>query len=82
MGIETLKAGNNQLDDDFLYNFAYSYGFKMLKYDFSYGKMDVTNNLRLDVGNFNRAALVSSSIRYGNKYPNNFNTVGRFIGAK
>jgi hypothetical protein len=70
-----------QLDDDFLYNFAYSYGFKMLKYDFSYGKMDVTNNLRLDVGNFNRAALVSSSIRYGNKYPNNFNTVGRFIGA-
>ena len=75
------KGWNNQLDDDFLYNFAYSYGFKMLKYDFSYGKMDVTNNLRLDVGNFNRAALVSSSIRYGNKYPNNFNTVGRFIGA-
>lgn len=75
------KGWNNQLDDDFLYNFAYSYGFKMLKYDFSYGKMDVTNNLRVDVGNFNRAALVSSSIRYGNKYPNNFNTVGRFIGA-
>lgn len=75
------KGWNNQLEDDFLYNFAYSYGFKMLKYDFSYGKMDVTNNLRLDVGNFNRAALVSSSIRYGNKYPNNFNTVGRFIGA-
>ena len=75
------KGWNNQLDDDFLYNFAYSYGFKMLKYDFSYGKIDVTNNLRVDVGNFNRAALVSSSIRYGNKYPNNFNTVGRFIGA-
>lgn len=75
------KGWDNQLEDDFLYNFAYSYGFKMLKYDFSYGKMDVTNNLRVDVGNFNRAALVSSSIRYGNKYPNNFNTVGRFIGA-
>lgn len=75
------KGWDNQLEDNFLYNFAYSYGFKMLKYDFPYGKMDVTNNLRLDIGNFNRAALVSSSIRYGNKYPNNFNTVGRFIGA-
>ena len=75
------KGWDNQLEDDFLYNFSYAYGYKMFKHDFSYGKMDITNNIRLDAGNFNRAAMASSMIRYGNNYPNNFNTVGRFIGA-
>lgn len=75
------KGWDNQLEDDFLYNFSYAYGYKMFKHDFSYGKMDITNNIRLDAGNFNRAAMASSMIRYGNNYPNNFNTLGRFIGA-
>ena len=75
------KGWDNQLEDDFLYNFSYAYGYKMFKHDFSYGKMDITNNIRFDAGNFNRAAMASSMIRYGNNYPNNFNTVGRFIGA-
>lgn len=80
-GNKNPKGWDNQLEDDFLYNFSYAYGYKMFKHDFSYGKMDITNNIRLDAGNFNRAAMASSMIRYGNNYPNNFNTVGRFIGA-
>ena len=80
-GNKNPKGWDNQLEDDFLYNFSYAYGYKMFKHDFSYGKIDITNNLRVDVGNFNRSAMASSMIRYGNKYPNNFNTVGRFIGA-
>jgi hypothetical protein len=80
-GNKNPKGWDNQLEDDFLYNFSYAYGYKMFKHDFSYGKMDITNNIRLDAGNFNTAAMASSMIRYGNNYPNNFNTVGRFIGA-
>ena len=80
-GNKNPKGWDNQLEDDFLYNFSYSYGYKMFKHQFAYGKMDIVNNLRVDAGNFNRAALVSSMIRYGNNYPNNFNTLGRFIGA-
>ena len=43
--------------------------------------MDLTNNFRVDVGNYNRALLIGSMIRYGNNYPNNFNTVGKFLGV-
>ncbi len=80
-GNKNPKGWDTQLEDDFLYNFSYSYGYKMFAHQFSYGKIDVINNLRTDVGNFNRAILASSMIRYGNNYPNNFNTLGRFIGA-
>jgi len=75
------KGWNNQLEDDFLYNFAYSYGFKAFKHEFDYGKMDIINNFRIDVGNYNRAVLAGTMVRYGNNYPNNFNTVGKFLGS-
>ncbi len=41
----------------------------------------MTSNLRVDLGNYNRAFMLSSMLRYGNNYPNNFNTVGRLIGS-
>lgn len=75
------KGWDNQLKDDFLYNFSYDYGYKAFKHDFSYGKMDLINNFKIDVGNYNRALMVGSMIRYGNNYPNNFNTVGKFLGV-
>ena len=75
------KGWNNQLEDDFLYNFSYSYGHKIFEHEFSYGKMDLINNFRVDIGNLNRSFLAGSMIRYGNNYPNNFNTIGRFLGA-
>jgi hypothetical protein len=75
------KGWDNQLKDDFLYNFSYSYGYRMFKQDFSYGKMDLVNNFRADIGNYNRALMAGSMLRYGNNYPNNFNTIGRFLGA-
>lgn len=81
IGGEEPKGWDNQLKDDFLYNFSYAYGYKAFKHDFSYGKMDLTNNFGIDVGNYNRALMVGSMIRYGNNYPNNFNTVGRFLGV-
>jgi len=71
IGGEEPKGWENQLKDDFLYNFSYAYGYKAFKHDFSYGKMDLTNNFRVDVGNYNRALLIGSMIRYGNNYPNN-----------
>ena len=43
--------------------------------------MDIVNNFRLDAGNYYRGAMIGSMIRYGNNYPNNFNTVGRYLGA-
>lgn len=75
------KGWDNQLKDDFLYNFSYSYGHRIFKQDFSYGKMDLVNNYRVDVGNYNRALMAGTMIRYGNNYPNNFNTLGRYLGA-
>jgi lipid A 3-O-deacylase len=80
-GNNETNGWDNQLSDDFLYNFTYAYGYRTFQHDFSYGKMDILNNIRVDVGNYNRALMAGGSIRYGNNYPNNFNTVGRFVGA-
>ena len=75
------QGWDNQLEDDFLYNFAYSYGYRAFKHEFSYGKMDLVNTFRADVGNYNRALMAGTMIRYGNNFPNNFNSVGKFIGV-
>lgn len=80
-GNNDTNGWDNQLDDDFLYNFAYSYGYRAFKYESSFWKMDILNSFRADIGNYNRALMVGSMIRYGNNYPNNFNTVGRYLGA-
>ncbi|MDD2896753.1 MAG: lipid A deacylase LpxR family protein [Aliarcobacter sp.] len=80
-GNKNTNGWNNQLADDFLYNFSYAYGYRAFQHNFSYGKMDIVNNFRVDVGNYNRALMAGSMLRYGDNYPNNFNTIGRFIGA-
>ena len=74
------KGWENQLSDDFLYNFTYSYGYKTYEKSFDYGKIDINNNLRINLGNYHRGALLGTMLRYGNNYPNNFNTIGRFLG--
>lgn len=80
-GTSKPQGWDNQLKDEFLYNFSYSYGHRIFKHEFAYGKMDLINNYRADVGNYHRALMAGSTIRYGNNYPNNFNTIGRYIGA-
>jgi hypothetical protein len=78
----TKPAGwDNQLKDDFLYNFSYSFGHKSFKKSFTYGKLDINNSFKIDLGNYNRAVSVASMIRYGSGFPDNFNTVGRLIGS-
>lgn len=78
----TKPAGwNNQLKDDFLYNFSYNFGHKSYKKAFDYGKLDINNSFKIDFGNYNRAVSLSSMIRYGNGYADNFNTVGRLTGS-
>jgi hypothetical protein len=78
----TNPAGwNNQLKDDFLYNFSYSFGHKSYKKTFDYGKLDINNSFRIDLGNYNRDLTLGSMIRYGKGYPDNFNTIGRIIGS-
>ncbi|MDY3205248.1 MAG: lipid A deacylase LpxR family protein [Arcobacter sp.] len=81
IGSNDPKGWNNQLEDDFLYNFSYSYGYRAFKHEFSYGKMDLVNTVRANVGNYNRSLMAGSMIRYGNNFPNNFNSVGKFIGV-
>jgi len=75
------QGWDNQLEDDFLYNFSYSFGHKSYKKIFDYGKFDINNSFRISLGNYNRDVTVSSMLRYGNNFPDNFNTVGRFIGS-
>jgi hypothetical protein len=75
------EGWNNQLKDNFLYNFSYSFGHKSYKKTFEYGKLDINNSFRIDLGNYNRDVIFSSMIRYGSDFPDNFNTVGRFIGS-
>lgn len=80
-GNNETNGWNNQLDNNFLYNATYSYGYRALKSESNYGKVDIINSFRVDLGNYNRALIAGSMIRYGDNYPNNFNTVGRFINA-
>lgn len=75
------QGWHNQLEDDFLYNFAYSFGYKAYQKNFGNKKFDVINSIRFDVGNYNRAVNFGSMLRYGKNYPSNFNTVGRFLGS-
>lgn len=75
------QGWHNQLGDDFLYNFAYSFGYKMYQTNLSNKKFDIVSNIGFDVGNYNRAVNVGAMLRYGKNYPNNFNTVGRFLGS-
>jgi hypothetical protein len=75
------EGWDNQLKNDFLYNFSYSFGHKSYKKTFDYGKLDINNSFRIELGNYNRAISLSSMMRYGSGYANNFNTVGRLIGS-
>ena len=75
------QGWNNQLEDDFLYNFSYSFGYKAYRNKIGYNKVDLVNSFKIDVGNYTRAVQLGSVLRYGYNYPNNFNTVGRFIGG-
>lgn len=79
-GNSETKGWDNQLKNDFLYNFSYGYGYRFFKHEFSYGKMDILNNFRVDLGNYNRALSAGTTIRYGNNYPDNFNTIGKTVG--
>jgi len=75
------QGWDNQLKDDFLYNFTYSFGYKNFNKKFNYGKMDITSSIRFDLGNYNTAAMIGTMLRYGNNYPDTFNTIGRLIGS-
>lgn len=75
------QGWDNQLKDDFLYNFAYAYGYKAYKEEFDFGKVDINHSIRFDVGNYIRSVHFGSMFRYGKNFPDNFNTVGRFIGS-
>lgn len=72
---------NNQLEDDFLYNFTYTFGHKTYRNIIGKNKFDLINSVSLNMGNFNKAIQIGSILRYGNNYPDNFNTVGRLIGG-
>jgi lipid A 3-O-deacylase len=74
------EGWNNQIDDQFLLGISYGYGHKTWKSkDRVTYKSDWNNAFRCQAGNFSTGASISSIIRFGNNYPENFNAI--FPGA-
>lgn len=53
-GNKDTKGWSNQLEDNFYITSLMLMDIKHLNVIFSYGKMDIINNFRVDVGNYNR----------------------------
>lgn len=80
--IETMKGWDNQLKDNFLYGVSYSYGYKAFEKEFiDNKKLDITNTLKVAIGNGFRNILVGSILRYGKNVRSNFTTVGSTFGG-
>ncbi len=70
------EGWDNQLDDQFLGGIAYGYGNKSWKSeDRASYKSDWVNSVRFQLGNFNTGVSVSSILRFGDNYPENFNSI-------
>jgi len=72
---------DTQLKDQVTAGLSYNFAKKYFKKDMKYFKLDWTNNIRGDVGNFYSGALVASCVRIGSKYYDTFPTTGNFIGG-
>lgn len=81
IGHEKPKGWDTQLGDDFIYGASYNVGYKTDPLTLGELSLDVTTNLRADLGNFYRGGLAGANIRLSSIPLDSFSTEGNFIGA-
>jgi len=78
IGHDEPKGWNTQLKDQFTAGITYQFSYKTDSFDVGDFKVDWTNNLRIEVGNFYSGALASSTIRISDISLNSFTSTGNF----
>jgi hypothetical protein len=72
------KGWDTQLKDQFTAGLSYQFAYKTKSYELGDLKIDWTNNIRVDAGNFYSGAFLSSTIRIGSTDFDSFATTGNF----
>lgn len=78
IGQNEAKGWDTQLKDQFTSGISYQFAYKTDSYNIGGLKLDWTNNIKIDAGNFYSGILASSTIRIGSIGYNNFATTGNF----
>lgn len=81
IGHDKPKGWDTQLDDDFIYGISYNIGYKTDPLPIKSLYLDLTTNIKADLGNFYRGALMGANLRLSSLPLRSFSTTGEFIGA-
>jgi len=81
IGNDKPKGWDNQLDDEFMYGISYNVGYKTDPLPIQDLSLDLTTNVKADLGNFYTGALAGATLRLSSSPMNSFNTPGNFVGA-
>ncbi|MGE4418893.1 MAG: lipid A deacylase LpxR family protein [Sulfurimonas sp.] len=80
-GFNEPNGWDNQLDDEFIYGISYNAGYKTDPIKIQDLSLDLTTNMKVDLGNFYTGTLVGTSLRLSSIAMRSFITAGNFIGA-
>ncbi|WP_241691009.1 lipid A deacylase LpxR family protein [Sulfurimonas sp. CVO] len=80
-GFNEPNGWDNQLDDEFIYGISYNVGYKTDPFAIQDLSLDLTTNIKADLGNFYTGTLVGTSLRLSSIAMRSFTTAGNFIGA-
>lgn len=78
IGHDKPKGWNTQLKDQLTSGISYQFAYKTDSFNMGDFKVDWTNNLRVEAGNFYSGALASTTIRISDIPLNSFATTGNF----
>ncbi|MBP1680049.1 MAG: lipid deacylase LpxR family protein [Proteobacteria bacterium] len=81
IGHDKPNGWDNQLDDAFMYGISYNVGYKTDPLPIQDLSLDLTTNVKADLGNFYTGALVGATLRLSSTPMRTFSTTGNFIGA-
>ncbi len=80
-GFNEPNGWDNQLNDKFIYGISYNAGYKTDPIKIQNLSLDLTTNIKADLGNFYTGTLVGTSLRLSSIAMRSFITTGNFIGA-
>jgi len=78
IGQDKAEGWDTQLKDHFTSGISYQFAYKTDSYDIGGLKLDWTNNVRVEAGNYYSGILASSTIRIGSMAYGSFSTTGNF----
>jgi len=81
LGHDKPKGWNNQLDDEFIYGISYNLGYKTDPLPIQGLSLDLTTNVKADLGNFYTGTLAGATLRLSSSPMNSFSTQKNLIGA-